>query len=412
MSRKAEHGQALILIVFSIIGLVGIVALAIDGGNAYAAKRQVQNTADTAALGSALARIKGADWAAETFKIANQNGYNNDGVTNTVTIASPPTSGKYAGNIEYIQVRITSNVPTYFAGVVGITHLTVVGEAVARTKTPQIGPILNGAALISLAPTSDCDSHRSFAVFGESSLSISGGGIFINSNNPSCALLTYGSGSIRMNDNWPISIVGGASVQKPKLLTPFPPTTGVPPISYPPPFFMPDHIPCGKDAVVLDDGHTMSPGGWEDPVFPPDGVTTLEKGVYCIRHDFILGDSSKLEGSDVTIMVIDGKVKWSASAQVNLRATTTGDLKGLLLYMPLENKQSMSLNGNLDSSIGGTILAPGAQIRLNGGAFPAGYRSQIIGYTIVSNGESNIKIDYRDDENWDTLPMPEVQLSQ
>ncbi|MDP1544831.1 MAG: Tad domain-containing protein, partial [Anaerolineales bacterium] len=48
---KNERGQALILIVFSIIGLVSIAALAVDGGNAFLEERRTQNAADITALG-------------------------------------------------------------------------------------------------------------------------------------------------------------------------------------------------------------------------------------------------------------------------------------------------------------------------------------------------------------------------
>lgn len=412
MKTRNESGQAIILIVFAIIGLVGITALAVDGGNAFLARRDVQNTADNAALAGALARIKGQDWAATTFAAANVSGYNNDGTTNTVTVSSPPQTGEFAGNIEYIQVRITYNAPTYFAGVLGIRYVTVSGEATARTKSPELTQILNGSAIISLAPTSDCENKRSFWVHGEATLSVSGGEIFINSNNPTCALITNGSGSIRMKDGLlPIRMVGGANIQKPKLITPYPPQTGAVPISYPPPFLMPD-VKCGKDAAVSEDGMSMTPGGWEEDVFPPDDVKFLEPGTYCVRGNFILQNGRVLEGNGVTIIVIDGKVEWHLGAEINLRAPEKGDNAGLLLYLPLENKKTVSLNGNIDSSFRGTILAPGSKVRLLGPYSKAGLRSQIIGYTIEADGQANVVIDYRNEDNFDTYTMPEIQLSQ
>ncbi len=38
-SKHAEKGQALILIVLAIVGLIGLTALAIDGGNAFMNRR-------------------------------------------------------------------------------------------------------------------------------------------------------------------------------------------------------------------------------------------------------------------------------------------------------------------------------------------------------------------------------------
>jgi uncharacterized membrane protein len=136
--KAAHRGQALIIIVFSIVGLIAITALAVDGGNAFLEKRRTQGAADSIALGGALARIKGQSWVSKTYELAKSNGYNNDGETNSVQIFSPPATGVYAGDVEYIQVKITSRVPTFFAGVVGISHITVSSEAITRTKGSEI----------------------------------------------------------------------------------------------------------------------------------------------------------------------------------------------------------------------------------------------------------------------------------
>lgn len=405
--KKNERGQALILIVFAIIGLVGITALAVDGGNAYVEQRRTQNAADTVALGGALARLRGNTWISESYNIASANGFNNDGVTNSVSITSPPSAGPYAGDSEYIQVRITYKVPTYFAGVVGIREITVSSEAVSRTKRSEIKEILEGNAIVSLAPKSDCNNNRAFWVHGESTLDISGGGIFINSNNKECALTTNGNGSIRIQGGG-ISIVGGAKIQKPNLITPFPPKTNTPPLSYPPPFFMPD-VGC-SDSVsqIQEDGVTMSPGNYDEDIFPPDGVQFLEKGTYCINGDFFV--DGYLEGNGVVIKMESGRIRFGGSATVILSAPKSGDLAGLLIYAPIENTNRMSFSGDLESNLQGTILMPGAEIHLNGGDSPVGYRSQIIGYRIISNGQSNIVIKYNDDMNYDTYSMPEIQL--
>ncbi|MBI3151447.1 MAG: hypothetical protein HYZ21_04905, partial [Chloroflexi bacterium] len=78
--RKSEQGQAMILIVFSIIGLIGMTALAIDGGNAYVDSRRAETAASAAALAAATTRIEGGDWRAAALATARDNGYNNDGI--------------------------------------------------------------------------------------------------------------------------------------------------------------------------------------------------------------------------------------------------------------------------------------------------------------------------------------------
>jgi Flp pilus assembly protein TadG len=404
-----ERGQALILIVFAIIGLVGITALAVDGGNAYLEQRRAQNAADSAALGGALARIKGGGWVDTTRGIAKTSGFDNDGITNTITVVSPPANGPYSNNNEYIQVRIVSRVPTFFAGVVGISQITVTAEAISRTKPSEIKEILDGNAVISLAPKSSCDEKKlAFYVHEESTLDIRGGGVFINSQNPTCALVTKGSGSIRV-EGGEISIVGGANIQKPNLITPFPPRTKSTPISYPPPFFMPK-VTCGTQmAEVLEDGVTMTPGNWEEDIFPPEGVQFLESGVYCPSGDFTLSGGS-LEGSGVTFVINDGRVIWGGNSNVNLSAPKSGPNAGLLFYAPIGNDKRMNFSSDILSSLRGTILMPSATINLNGGDSPVGYHSQIIGYHIHSAGQSNIVIKYNSEHNYHTYSMPEIQL--
>jgi len=407
--RSSERGQALILIVFAILGLFGITALAIDGGNVYADRRRAQNAVDSAALAAALGRINGENWVNTALQVARQNGYINDGVRSFVEVHSPPLSGAEKGNIEYIQVRITSIVPTPFAAVVGRPQLMNVVEAVARSKPAVYKPIFDGAAVVSLAPSSDCDNHKAFWVHAEATLSLEGGGVFVNSNNPDCALIQQANGSIRIDGDFPIQVVGGYHIAKPFLLTPFPPTAASP-VSYPPPFFMPK-VGCGaREALLSEDGTTMSPGNWGD-IFPPEGVTALENGVYCLDGDFIMNGGS-LTGGSVVIYMKNGRMQISGGVQLNLHAPKTGKYAGLLIYQPMENKNRLVLNAALGSSVIGTVLVPGAEIRIKGSDDKFGFHSQFIGYTINADGDSNVVIRYVDEQNYDALYFPEVQFAQ
>jgi Flp pilus assembly protein TadG len=396
------------MIVLAMVGLAGMAGLVIDGGNLFLDRRNAQNAADSAALSAALTRVRGGqDMTAAALISAAQNGYDNNGTSNTVEVHNPPIDGPNAGKVEYVQVVIVSRVKTYFARVVGWSELTNKVEAVARTKTPEIRQILDGQAVISLAPTSDCNNRKSFWVHGEATLDITGGGVFVNSNNNQCAFMQQGSGSIRINDNHLINVVGAASIQKPQLLTPGV-SVGAVPLSYPPPFFMP-RVGCSEEAVVSEDGTSMSPGDWSEE-FPPPGVTHLESGVYCLNNGMHI--TSDLDGSNVVFKVEDGEVRFSSGANIRLNAPNNGDLAGLLLYLPMDNNSKVVLNGGAESNIKGTILAPASAIHINGNDSTAGFKSQIIGYTIDVNGNSNVVINYIDEQNYNTLTMPEVQLSE
>ncbi len=412
-ASKHEGGQALILIVFGILALVGIVGLAVDGGNAYSDRRKAQNAADAAALAGALARIQGADFVQAVLDSANQNGFNNDGTSNVVEVFSPPTDGPTKGNLEYIQVRITSHVRTYFASAIGIPSITNTVEAVSHTKPSQYLPMVGGAAVASLAPGSDCTSNLAFIVQQEATLDITGGGVFVNSNNPTCALIEMGGGSIRIRDGNTIRVVGGANIQKPALLTPYPPQTGVTQLPYPPPFFMPD-IGCGgKKATLSTDGNSISPGNWNG-VFPPENVQklNLQSGIYCLNDDFIVGDGQEIDGNSVVFKIEHGRVLWAGGAQLDISAPHSGKFAGLLLYQPADNQNYLAINGNAKSQIQGSILAPGAQIRIKGNASGYGFHSQIIGYTINAQGDDDVVIKYNVNQNYLALSMPQIQFTK
>ena len=408
-NNHLKRGQALIVIALAAVALVGMVGLVVDGGRGFLDRRKAQNAADTAALASAYARIKrDQDMVTAAMAAAAENGYNNDGVRNVVELYSPPKNGPHSGDVEYIQIIITSHLDTYFARVIGRQQITNTVQATARTKSAEIQQILQGQAVISLAPASNCFNRLSFWVHGEATLDITGGGIFVNSNNKTCALVQQGSGSLRLSEGYAINVVGNASIQKTRLLTPDV-TVGAGAIGYPPPFFMPK-VGCSKEAEVsLIDPTSMSSGSWGDD-FPPPGVTHLDGGVYCLDKGMHI--TGNLEGHNVIFKVNDGEVRFSSSADILLDAPNAGDNAGLLIYLPMDNPSKVVLNGGAGSVIKGTILAPASPILIKGLDSPRGFHSQIIGYTIEADGTSNVVIVYNEDQNFHTLSMPEVQLSE
>jgi hypothetical protein len=172
---------------------------------------------------------------------------------------------------------------------------------------------------------------------------------------------------------------------------------------------------CGSNIATVDEltGKSMTAGAWEgDEEFPPEGVVNLESGTYCISGDVVIDGGTKLLGDHVLLIIEDGDFLISGGAEISLSAPRNGPEKGLLIYMPIENQGRIALNGNAESSLRGTILAPGGNIELNGMNSNYGFHSQIIGYTIEVDGQDNIVIKYKDEENYEAFKMPEVFLSQ
>lgn len=427
-TRKShsEGGQAIVLIALAIVGLIAITGLVVDGGMAYADRRQAQNAADSAVLAASLARVRGDNYQSAALQQAQQNGYSNDGEQSKVQVHNPPISGPYAGNAQYLQVIITSRQQTYFGSVIGIEDITNTVEAVARAKPAEWGEIMDGFAVISLAPMSDCKNNKAFWAHGEATLELQGGGIWINSNHPTCAFIQQGNGSVALEAGSQFIIAGGASIQKPQLVKkqviglgymqrakdgsiPIQPIVGAVPVPYPPPFVMPKPSCAGKMAKVSEDGASMNPGVWNDD-FPPKGVTTLKSGIYCISGNVRVNDD--LEGNGVLLVVDEGSVHFSGSATIDLGAPGGGPFQGLLLYLPMTNNSTVVLNGNSKSSFRGTILAPASLIRLAGNDSSYGFHSQIIGFHIELTGDSQLVVKYLDSQNYDAIISPEIYFTQ
>ena len=69
----------------------------------------------------------------------------------------------------------------------------------------------------------------------------------------------------------------------------------------------------------------MSAGNWDEDVFPPDGVTSSETAVSTASMVISsLTDGEKLSGSNVLLIIENGKVKISGHAEVDLSAPKGG----------------------------------------------------------------------------------------
>ena len=126
MTLKHLHqgeGQTLVIVALALFALIALVALAIDGGNLMAERRQMQNAADAAALAGARAICaRDADPVEQAQLYARQNGAQLDLTEITIDgLTADVTTG--------------TNVQTYFAGIIGFHTVVVRAEAAAVCGT-------------------------------------------------------------------------------------------------------------------------------------------------------------------------------------------------------------------------------------------------------------------------------------
>jgi putative adhesin/putative Flp pilus-assembly TadE/G-like protein len=398
---STQSGQALVLIALAAIGLFAFAALAIDGSAIFSDRRHAQNAADTGVLQAALTKVRnptGGLWETQGLARVASNGYNDNGITNDVLFYNPPISGPYQGNDEYIQVKIRSDVKLFFARIIGRQKATNNVEAVARATPTDYDEMFSGNAVVGLAPH-DC---HAVVYQGNADTTITGGGIFVMSDCPDAAFFNH-SGAAELHAP-SLCAVGGIEYR--------PGALSVPSISEgcsPPPQIIEPNPACIGNAVKT--GNTLSPGNWTGH-FPPAGVDTLQSGVYCVNGDFRLNGGDSLTGHGVVIRMNSGDVSWNGGATVHLEAPTEGDFNGLLLYMPSStNCSTIKLNGNSGSTLVGTVLAPCADVTIEGTG-DSGIDGQIIGYTVALTGTSSNSIHYNDAQNYDALIPPTLEMTQ
>jgi Flp pilus assembly protein TadG len=143
-----ERGATLVIFVVVLTVLLAFAALAIDLGFGREKKRQVQNSADAAALAAAqqLPDVAAADQDAQDLTRTDLGGAASNWSTCTDAAALAKNAGHACISFDpsYTQVRVhepTFTVPTFFAKVIGVNSLGMTASAVAQVTTAGLGSI-------------------------------------------------------------------------------------------------------------------------------------------------------------------------------------------------------------------------------------------------------------------------------
>ena len=451
--KTQERGQALVIIALAVVGLFGFSALAIDGSRVFSDRRNAQNAADTAALAAALAYVRADDYQAAAISRAKSNGYEDD-ANSTVEVhlcsevfaqnLTPTCEGLPGGEnpAEYIQVKIVSTIPATFARILGRTHFTNVLTAIARTSDSLPSPLANGAALAALKPEGDNTLYGNGNIF----LDVINSGVFNNST-ANCGMGVVGNGSYTVDTAF--EVVSGTYCPSghPQLNGPVQPTTQ---IQYPPDIAIQNpSIACSGNPpnppAAVGDTITFTPGNYGSININSTGNVHFSPGNYCFNGGVTIGGTANVIANDVNFRITSGEfstagsstftcndvlvyidggsgirfngnggnfcnsvtffartgsVTWNGNVGNRFFAPTGGEYEGLLIYMPLENTSPLTINGNSDNELTGTILAIASPITITGNSGTSGLRTQIIGYTVNIQGNSNTVINYDPDDQF------------
>ena len=124
---RNERGQSLVLTVVVLVSLLGMAALVLDVGSWYRAKRQLQSTADAAALAGAQAL---PDTPGNATSLAKDYAAKNtpDLATNDVSLSTNIVPN------DRISIHVTRPAPGFFAKLFGIDSVQVGATATAQTE--------------------------------------------------------------------------------------------------------------------------------------------------------------------------------------------------------------------------------------------------------------------------------------
>jgi hypothetical protein len=404
---------------FAVVVLIGMAALAIDGGMLYLQRRMAQNAADAASLVGALAIAQG--YGSDQIEYiaserASENGFDASGPETSVVVNWPPVfPSPYAGNSNYIQVSITRNIASAFAHFVYSGPLAVTVEAVAHARVHEDlapGYAIFGASL---------DECRTLSFDGTPTLELTGGGSIVSNSNASCGCDATGGSGVK-DGSASVTVYHGGNIMiagcwqhngESGSISPIP-VTGLPQQSVPAP-----PIPDCSDlddygALQVKNVETILPGMYESLTFTSQSITTMSPGLYCIygknesNWGFQTIGQAKLFGDGVMIYLMEeaGGFSSSGGSQIFVNASDSltdasgNEWAGMLIYLHPGNSSEVILTGTSDSWYVGSIYALASHCTGQGTDGGVALQTQLICDTIRITGTGDIDINYDMSKNY------------
>jgi len=420
LRRPAHAGQTLVLFALMAVVLVGFLGLAADVGYYLSERRSAQNAADAAAL-LAARLIAGGETNPSTINVkvdalAQGNGFND------VTIQWP-----YNGNPRRVRAEVKEDLQPFFISVLYTGDWTVSADAVASLTT-ETGPF----ALLALAQGSNCNTPNTGLRFqGSGTVVINNGSI--GSNN---CIRVSGATNLTVDVNGGtaqavrgIVYNGGAEIE---VNDGYWVGSGIPPIADPlaglttpacsslpaNPAPIPDpHYPGNPDYVILSPGrYTSFPSSGYKGISLLPGAYCFEKRVTVKSNGFIrtvnsgyvsggaIGDLPA--GGVVLYFRSQGQLRLNGGAVAQLRAAgaapslACGSLPGLnsglcdeKVLIWIANSEPLTLNGNVENELIGTIYAPNASVTLAGTEDTPLLTGRVIARDITITGDALLNLE-------------------
>ena len=314
-----RRGAILVFVAISMVGLLGMLVMTLDLGAGGRQRRIAQTAADAGAIGGGQAIYRSLDSAtvyAAALSSIVQNGF----TESESTINYPPATGTFAGNKQYIEVRIAKTIPTMFGSIVNKGTLDIKARGVA------------GVA-----------GSGNYCIFG---LASSGNSVdIVGDLTTSCGVVSNSSIYVKKNISGspqPFVAAVGTVDGGPSGST----YEGVPPVPDPYAYLtVPAETSCDFNNVVVSSATTLNPGVYCGTATTPaikvekNKKATFNAGTYIIRGGGI--DAGEIVGAGITIILTNGPgndqaaygpITFGNSCQFFASAPTSGPYKGILIF--------------------------------------------------------------------------------
>jgi Putative Flp pilus-assembly TadE/G-like len=402
---KAETGAVAVYVAVAIPLFVGGAGLAVDTTSWYRAKRNIQSGADAAAYAAALNLARqglshGIDLVA--LQAAADDAAGRNGMSDPVTVRTPPLSGIAAGDSQSVEVIVTEPAPLYFAAMFLDAAPQITARAVAKA-------VVADACVWALHPTA----MGALTVSGTADVNLDCG-VVVKSNDPAAALNQTGSSCLSATS---ISVGGNYSGD---CVSPAPevsvPDYGDPMSSLAAPAVGGCTYPTLQIIDSGGGGHGHG-GGGGTPISVSPGVycggldirtdVVLQPGLYIINGGYfrIAGTATVTNTEDTSGGVsfyLTGSgsnyatVTIQGGANVTLTPMTTGPLANVLFFQDPNAPASGSnlIAGGSTMQLTGILYFPSQHIDFTGGSSVAESEILLLASTITFTGTSYLDADY------------------
>lgn len=335
--RDNERGSILILTALSMVTLLGMVALVLDGSRMYEDRNRLSSAADAAVKSAALELRRSPSANLMAFANRELTLHGIDPGIATVTVSSPPSGGAFAGQSGYLEVSVSRTSPTVFASILGVVSLRSAVRAVA-------GSISSPYCLITTAPVGSTPPGLSI---GNSTLSM-----------PNCAVGVAGD-LVGNNPNSTIvasAVTIGAGYCTGRCSNMGTVTVNAPP---PPDPFEGQMAPISHGACTAAPATGVIPSGVCYTGLNVAGTRTLAAGTTYFTGPITFNNNATLTGSGVTLVLDNGaSITGGQHNTVQLSAPVTGTYPGMVIYQPASNSNPTAFQNNSTVDLEGAVYMP------------------------------------------------------